>query len=148
MPHNKVYHAYSWPQNYATWLRQNGGEFPSPSYEQDLRSYYDIDGLTHDHLGFSEDGTFVIWVSVTFRTEHDSHSGSYQTKPFLNAWQDFVDEENKRVKDSGVTGLGPAIVASEIFVRAEAESRVINSALSSWLVSVGCALAIPSLPGR
>merc|ERR1740130_1798476 len=40
----------------------------------------------------------------------------------------------------GITGLGPARVSAEIFVRAEAESRVINSALSSWLVSVGCAL--------
>merc|ERR1712137_251438 len=36
--------------------------------------------------------------------------------------------------------VGPAVPFADLFVRAEAENRVINSALSSWLVSVGCAL--------
>lgn len=136
----KVWHAYSWPQSYVEWLRADGGEFPSPTFEEDLRRYYDVEPLTHDHMGWGEGSSNVLWVSVTFRVEFDSHSGAYQTLPFMNTWIDFVEKENKRVDDMGITSIGPAIVSAEIFVRAEAESRVINSALSSWLVSVGCAL--------
>eukprot|EP00435_Cladocopium_sp_Y103_P055407 s1533_g18.t1 len=36
--------------------------------------------------------------------------------------------------------LGTPVPVSDLFQRAEAESRVVNSALSSWLVSVACAL--------
>lgn len=140
-PKLKVYHGYCWPSRYARHITNNGGDFPSPTFEEDLKNFYFMEGLTHDHMGWSEDGGFPLWSSLTFRVEFDSHSGGYQTKPYLDAWTEFLDKENKRAEDLGVSSaLGPAMVSAEIFVRAEAESRVINSALSSWLVSVGCAL--------
>lgn len=139
-PKLKVWHSYCWMQNYAGYMRGNGADFPSPNFEQDVLNYNKVDPLVHDHMGWSEEGSFVIWVSATFRVEFDSHSGGYQTKPYMDAWKDFAAEENKRTEDMGIPGLGPVSVVAEIFVRAEAESRVINSALSSFLCSVGCAL--------
>lgn len=139
-PKLKVYHSYCWPKRYARYILNGGGDFPSPSFEEDLPDFYDVDHLTHDHMGWSEDGAIPLWLSLTFRVEFDSHSGGYQTNPYLEAWTEFVEKENKRAKDLGITTLGPASLSAELFVRAEAESRVINSALGSWLVSVGCAL--------
>lgn len=137
----KVWRAFCWPSQFANYLVEHGGEFPSATYEADLQRYYNMDSLTHDHMGWSEDRRFPTWVSLTFRVEFDSHSGGYQTKPYMEAWQKFIADENKRADDLGITSLGPAILNGDIFVRAEAESRVIDSALSSWLVSVVCALA-------
>lgn len=139
-PKLKVWKKDCWMQNYAAYMRSNGADFPSPNFEQDILNYKDIDGSVQHHVGWSDEGSYVIWVSALFRVEFDSHSGGYQTKPYMNAWKDFAAEENKRVEDMGISGLGPVSVCGDIFVRAEAESRIINSAISSFLCSVGCAL--------
>ena len=51
-----------------------------------------------------------------------------------------VAKVGARHRARGGQSLGAAYPCGEVFVRAEAELRVIDSALSSWLVSMVCAL--------
>lgn len=144
-PKLKVYKSDCWPLQYRDYFKNALGEnFPTDRFEQELRSFYNNNPVVQNHIGWSDDGLYPIWVSANFRVQFDSHSGGHQTAPFMAAWKDFSKRENDRVAEQSpniVRDLGPAILAAEIFVRCEAEERVIHSALSSFLVSVGCAMA-------
>lgn len=143
-PKLKVSKCDCWFLQYRDHLRNVGAGFPSDRFEQELRGFINGNHMSQYHIGWSEDGLYPIWVSATFRVQFDSHSGGHQTSPFLAIWKDFTDNENQLIADHNpdvLQELGPAMLSSELFVRSEAEERVINSALSSFLVSVGCAMA-------
>mmetsp|Transcript_144158 Transcript_144158/g.251238 ORF Transcript_144158/g.251238 Transcript_144158/m.251238 type:complete len:381 (+) Transcript_144158:3-1145(+) len=137
----KAFRINCWPQRFQQYLQRTGRPFPSWDFEEDLQGFLSGEPkVEHNSLGM-ENGRTPTWVSATFRVEFDLQSSGVKTKPFLEKWQRFIDRENSNARKNGVRGVGTAILNSEVFTRAEAELRILNSALSSFLVSVGCALA-------
>lgn len=138
----KTFVVNCWPQKFAQYLRQSGKAFPTWDLEHELQRFLWLHPQERGNgVGFADDGQTPLWVNVNFRVEFDAQSSGVQVKPFLAKWQAFIDNENRDAKKAGVATLGTALLHSDLFMRAEAELRILNSALSSFLVSVGCALA-------
>eukprot|EP00929_Paragymnodinium_shiwhaense_P112460 TRINITY_DN80717_c0_g1_i1.p1 TRINITY_DN80717_c0_g1~~TRINITY_DN80717_c0_g1_i1.p1 ORF type:complete len:1522 (-),score=374.32 TRINITY_DN80717_c0_g1_i1:72-4637(-) len=133
----KSFKTTCWPRDFAEFLRMKRKPFPTREFHAELRIFM----ATHsrwigDYAGFDDKGRGPTWLSVDFHVEFDSHSSGRDTKPYMEAWEEFADKFEGKAPEA----LGRPLPTSEIFERAEAELRVINSALSSWLVSVACAL--------
>lgn len=84
----------------------------------------------------------AAWSQLDFNVEVDIWSSGRQVQPYMDLWEETVVRVHREVteKHSSAGYLGTPVPVSDLFQRAEAESRVVNSALSSWLVSVACAL--------
>lgn len=143
-----AFHVSCWPREFREYLRRHGRTFPSRAIERDLPEYLSkAPKWVHNHLGFKEGHSRiqVAWLAVDFRVEFDSHSSGRQTETYMALWEKVVADEMRslgvQAGGSQAQFLGPAVPCAEVFERAEAELRVIGSALSSWFVSVGCALA-------
>lgn len=146
----KVFIVRCWPQDFREWLHRSGRPFPSHEVENDLNAFWQSAApWVHEFAGFQRGGEPVAggsggmpaWLAVDFRVEVDSHSSGRQLAAIMSHWEEVAGRESDRVADSGAaSSLRRCFPFSVIFVRAEAEMRVIGSALSSWLVSVGCAL--------
>lgn len=135
----RVFRTTCWIQDFATFQHRMGGAFPSRTLRADLRKF--LEQQPHwvgRHIGFDTDGHGPIWVTVDFRVEFDTHSSGRSTKPYMEKWEKFSEGQ---ATFSERLALGPPVALADVFERAEAELRVIGSALSSWLVSVACALA-------
>merc|ERR1711933_33797 len=123
-----------WPKQFADWLLSRQRPFPSQHLEADLHEW--LNGLApswvqENSVGFKDLSSWQpSWLILNFRLNFDSHSSGLQTKPFMEAWDSKVWAETQRL---AVKGIGDPIVCSEYFQRAEAELRVVGSALSSWL---------------
>lgn len=136
----KVFQSRCWPQEFASFLESSGMSFPSRNLASDLSRWSVVNRhVFGNYIGLGEHGWNPLWVSVDFRVEFDTHSSGRQSKPYMKAWQEFIDKQNRNA--GGAKSLGSAIVSTDLFVRTEAELRIVGSALSSWLVSVACALA-------
>lgn len=137
----KVFRIDCWPRDFARFQKDRGLPFPSANLVADVHSFLATRShLVGQHMGKDEFGAILSWTSASFRVEFDTHSSGRQIAPYMAAWQDFLIGEHFQAKQSGAVHLGSAFTSTDMFVRAEAELLVINSALSSWLVSVGCAL--------
>ncbi|CAE8678751.1 unnamed protein product [Polarella glacialis] len=136
-------HTSCWPRDLRNSIESRGGSFPSYTLRQDVRNFLAQEPSIRDHLDLAEDGS-VMWVLLEFHVEFDTHSSGRQIEPFMETWESFVVQAGKdldQLYSGSAYPLGPAFPSTSLFERAEAENRVVNSALSSWLVSVGCALA-------
>eukprot|EP00927_Polykrikos_kofoidii_P061928 TRINITY_DN56753_c0_g1_i1.p1 TRINITY_DN56753_c0_g1~~TRINITY_DN56753_c0_g1_i1.p1 ORF type:complete len:418 (+),score=72.00 TRINITY_DN56753_c0_g1_i1:108-1256(+) len=131
----KVFVAQCWPQKFRDFMVSKGRVFPSLNFESDLQLFLNANRAFRSHVGFDERRRHVTWLFFKFRVEFDTHSSGRATKPFMEAWERFTERATD--KDSP---LGVGVPASDIFERAEAELMIVNSALSSWLISVACAL--------
>jgi len=135
----KIAREYCWLRDFKTFLKTGGRSFPSQDFIGDLRDFLDERPLPNN-VGLDDSnptGRRVKWVSVSFKVNFDTHSSGHQVLPYMKVWESFVDQEFEHYDGRGP---GKPVPLAEIFVRAEAESRIVNSAVSSWLVSVGCAL--------
>eukprot|EP00930_Biecheleria_cincta_P016407 TRINITY_DN13356_c3_g2_i1.p1 TRINITY_DN13356_c3_g2~~TRINITY_DN13356_c3_g2_i1.p1 ORF type:complete len:491 (+),score=90.13 TRINITY_DN13356_c3_g2_i1:60-1532(+) len=143
-PKLKVSTMLCWPALLQDYLSSKGKAFPTYVLSTVMTGFLDqAPNWVKDHLDLAEDGS-VMWLSVDYHVEFDTHSSGLTIKPFMDTWEHEVAKVNEDVFRSysgSESSLGLGVAASEMFQRAEAESRVLGSALSSWLVSVGCALA-------
>lgn len=132
-----------WPQLLKDGLVRQGRPFPTYSMLAAMKDFLKVaPGYVHDHHDFNEDGT-MMWVLADFRCEFDDLGSARDIQIFLDKWEARVRQVNEEIFNSfagSKTSLGPGLPLSDMFQRAEAENRVVSSALSSWLVSVGCAL--------
>jgi len=134
-PALKVFHVAScWPQMFKKFL-ESERTFPSRQLHHDLPAFLRRHSIDHNHLHVELRPWRLAWLCVSFRTQFDTHSSGQQTKPFMAAWEEFVSSENAQVGPKG-----QIMPNAELFVRAEAEIRVISSALTSWVISLVCAM--------
>lgn len=132
----KVVASYCWPLEFRKFLVAQSRPFPSLDLQTDLNLFLRQNPRLRGYVGFDAEGGGPIWTSVSFRVGFDTHSSGRTTKPFMDAWESFAEAHSDEE-----TPLGSVLPMSDVFERAEAELQIINSALSSWLVSVACALA-------
>jgi len=137
----KVFKTTCWPRDFAQWLRGRNSGFPSTNLKSDIHHFSIHEpALMKGRYGLDAE-VGVTWLSMDFRAEFDTHSSGRTTEPYMAAWEEFVDREAERLStDRGAHSLGTPAASSELFMRAEAELRVVGSALASWLCSVACAL--------
>lgn len=131
-----------WPSKLKDFLLHRGEQFPTHAIWPAVQNFLAQVRGEADHVGFAEDGS-VSWVQLDYRVEFDIWSSGRQVQPYMDLWEDTAqrvfDEVTKKYRGSE-NFLGKPLPLSDLFQRAEAENRVVNSALSSWIVSVACAL--------
>lgn len=135
----KVFQTSCWPKLFQEWLHAKGRTPSARHFAADLNEFLHTGaaGWVGDHIGFrSLDNYEPFWLVMDFRTQFDTHSSGMQTEPFLELWESFIKKESERLPVS----LGIPVPSTSLFQRAEAENKIVKSALSSWLVSVACAL--------
>lgn len=131
-----------WPSKLKDFLLRRGEQFPTYAIWPAVESFLAQVRGEADHVGFAEDGS-VSWVQLDYRVEFDIWSSGRQVQPYMDLWEDTAkrvfNEVTQKYRGSE-NCLGMPLPLSDLFQRAEAENRVVNSALSSWIVSVACAL--------
>lgn len=131
-----------WPLKMKEFLTMRGLAWPTRDFLPQLRHFVrESPRWVGDHMDIDR-GT-AAWSQLDFNVEVDIWSSGRQVQPYMDLWEETVARVHREVteKQRGSAGyLGTPVPVSDLFQRAEAESRVVNSALSSWLVSVACAL--------
>lgn len=130
-----------WPLKMKEFLTMRGQAWPTSDFLPQLRHFVrESPRWVGDHMDIDR-GT-AAWSQLDFNVEVDIWSSGRQVQPYMDLWEETVVRVHREVteKHSSAGYLGTPVPVSDLFQRAEAESRVVNSALSSWLVSVACAL--------
>lgn len=86
--------------------------------------------------GFSQDGSRVTWVCLSFITNLPSRMPAEDAWAWSKQWDSFVDEVNQEERNNFI---GTAFHTSVLWVRAETETRLVQTTLMCAVFSVSFA---------
>ncbi|CAK9008388.1 unnamed protein product, partial [Durusdinium trenchii] len=140
-----------WPEKMKMYMNMRHLPWPTYNFFPALQRFVrESEKWVGEHVGMDaglehsmEDQGAVQWCQMDFNVEVDIWSSGRQVQPYMDLWDETVSRVLRAASEKypgSAAYLGSPVPVSDLFQRAEAENRVVNSALSSWVVSVGCAL--------
>jgi hypothetical protein len=128
-------------EDFRAFLQIKGQQYPLPGMQVHQRLFEFMESFYgkpyRELVGFSKDGSRLLWLRVKTWTNLPVDMAAKEAWEWSEKWDKYVEEINGLYRGSGT---GAMFHISELWVRAQTETRLIESTLTCAAVSVAFSL--------